>query len=184
MRETVTSKSCPNITPGVHPRKSKQSNANAVAAVCLNALTAPPRYGTCTCRPARMFVRMNSSERLFEAIRSGDTAAVQRLLADEPQLVHARDRRGSTPLVLAAYLDRLACCRLLLAAGARPDAKDAAGSTPLMGASFRGHAAVVAYLIEQGAGVNVAGPDGMTALRFAEMGGHAELIELLKTKGG
>ena len=131
-----------------------------------------------------MFAGMNSSEQLFGAIRSGDADTVASLLASEPQLIYARDQRGSTPLVLAAYLDQLACCRLLIAAGARPDAKDAAGSTPLMGASFRGHTAVVNYLIEQGAAVNVPGPDGMTALQFAEMGGHPELVELLKTKGG
>ncbi|WP_420460029.1 ankyrin repeat domain-containing protein [Neolewinella sp.] len=126
---------------------------------------------------------MNSSERLFGAIRSGDVDGLRGLLQAEPQLVHARDLRGSTPLVLAAYLDQLECTRLLIAAGARPNVKDAAGSTPLMGASFRGHRAIVSYLIEQGAGVDVPGPDGMTALHFAEMGGNGGVKELLLAAG-
>ena len=122
---------------------------------------------------------MNSSEQLFQAIRSGDDATLRDLLAQEPLLIQARDARGSSPLVLATYLGQLACAERLIEAGAAVDEKDATGSTPLMGASFRGHTDIVAYLLAEGARVATPGPGGTNALSFAQMGKHEEITHLL-----
>lgn len=126
---------------------------------------------------------MNTSEQLFQAIRSADATGAVQLLEQHPTLIHARDARGATPLVLASYLDELTIAEQLIAAGAGLNVKDGTGSTPLMGVSFKGHVAVATYLLERGAAVNIRGPRGFTALMFAVLGKHVEVAELLLRSG-
>jgi ankyrin repeat protein len=57
---------------------------------------------------------------LFAAIRSGDGAAVDRLLAAHPALANARDEEGSTPLTAAVDAHRAALIPLLLRHGGDP----------------------------------------------------------------
>ncbi|MCP9237638.1 ankyrin repeat domain-containing protein [Lewinella sp. JB7] len=126
---------------------------------------------------------MNPSEQFFAAIRNGDVAEVKDMLARQPELQHARDQRGSTPLVLATYLENLDTTRALVEAGADPDTKDGTGNTPLMGVCFKGNLAIARYLLERGANPSVRNATGGTALTFAAMFNRPELVELLLEHG-
>lgn len=57
---------------------------------------------------------------LFAAIRRGEEAAVERLLAADPALANARDAEGSTPLLAAVDAHRAGLIPLLLGRGADP----------------------------------------------------------------
>jgi ankyrin repeat protein len=57
---------------------------------------------------------------LFVAVRRGEEAAVERLLAADPALANARDAEGSTPLLAAVDAHRAGLIPLLLSRGADP----------------------------------------------------------------
>ena len=68
---------------------------------------------------------------LITAVRSGDTEAVGKLIAANPELVNAHDRAGNTPLHHAAGFGNLATMKLLLEHGADANAGNKRKSTPL-----------------------------------------------------
>jgi len=59
--------------------------------------------------------------RLFAAIRAGEEATVDRLLAAHPALANARDEEGSTPLTAAVDAHRAALIPILLRRGGDPN---------------------------------------------------------------
>jgi uncharacterized protein len=105
--------------------------------------------------------------RLVLAIRGGDTAAVARLLGDEPRLPLARiAQRGGTRTPLHVVTDWPGyfplgpqIVRLLIAAGADPDAVTTPdpGETPLHWAASSDDADVAAALIDGGADIEKPG---------------------------
>jgi ankyrin repeat protein len=132
---------------------------------------------------------------IFLAIRSGDLAIIQQLIAAGAN-VNALDKQGSTPLhraVLAQppeFASELATT--LLRAGADPNAMRPNGGTPLhnliFGADKLPPAAVrqIATLLAQhGADINLpAAFDGATALDIARTKGNQPAVELLTAMGG
>ena len=58
--------------------------------------------------------------RLFAAVRAGEAATVDRVLAAHPALANARDEEGSTPLTAAVDAHRAALIPLLLRRGGDP----------------------------------------------------------------
>ena len=68
------------------------------------------------------------------------------IAARDPDLVHATDFDGRTPLHYAAMHSSEAAARALLAAGADKQAKDDDGDTPLHWAQREGHTTLVALL--------------------------------------
>jgi ankyrin repeat protein len=70
-------------------------------------------------------------DRISAAIQRGDTAAAIELLAADPALVHACDRKGATPLHHAAGAADVTLVAWLLARHAHPNKKDVASLTPL-----------------------------------------------------
>ena len=46
---------------------------------------------------------MNNTKEFFNQIRNGNAKAVENLLQNTPDFLEAKDERGSTPLLLAAY---------------------------------------------------------------------------------
>ena len=67
---------------------------------------------------------------LAQAVKTGDRAAVQKLVK-QPGQVNAAEPDGTTPLHWAARADDLEIARLLLAAGANANAANRYGVTPL-----------------------------------------------------
>ncbi len=126
---------------------------------------------------------LSEAERyLLEAARAGDTELVAGLLkAGTPP--EARDARGFTPLILAAYHGHLDTVRALLEAGADACAGDSRGNTALMGAAFKGYAEVVDLLNQQPCAVDQTNGLGQTALMFASLFGRKDVAEKLQQRG-
>lgn len=119
----------------------------------------------------------------FDACRRGDLQAIEQLYAEDPQVIHAQDFRGFTPLILAVYNGQPAVADFLLQHGAPADAQDAAGNTALMGVSFKGYTELAEKLLNAGADVNLRNGNGATALTFAATFGHLQIAERLLQHG-
>ena len=91
----------------------------------------------------------NPNPDLIRAARSRDIAAVRALLAKGAD-VNAKDKNGSTALMLVASRGHTDALRALLAAGANVNAKDIGGGTALMGAVMYGHTAAAEALLAAG----------------------------------
>jgi len=125
---------------------------------------------------------MNEYE-IFDACRRGDLTVVQQLCAANPELVHAVDAKGFTPLILAAYNEQPAIVQFLLASGADINVQDAAGNTALMGVCFKGYKDIAKMLMDAGADVNVRNSNGAPAITFAATFGHLQIAEWLLQHG-
>lgn len=78
-------------------------------------------------------------ERLFQALRQGETGEVEALLESDPSLVYCTDREGSTPLNLAAAVLNADLTDRLLARSAPVDQPDFNGYTALDRAALAVH---------------------------------------------
>jgi ankyrin repeat protein len=118
----------------------------------------------------------------ISAVRSGDTRAVGKMLAENPGLVHARDRAGSTPLHHAAGFGTLATMQLLLDKGADVNAVNKRRSTPAFWAVY--DEAKVRLLLERGANINAKTSDGRALVhQAASIENGTPLLRLLLNKG-
>jgi ankyrin repeat protein len=123
----------------------------------------------------------------FEALKSGDVAALKSLLRGNPRLARERGTNGNTLLNLAvsiaanAKLDLgLALVESLLAAGADVNDGNDRGATPLHQAGYSNQCAIAAALIQNGADPDAeAHGSGGTPLIFALFWGHREVSDLL-----
>ncbi len=120
--------------------------------------------------------------RFIAAVRSNDSAAVKRLLAESPDLVKGADAAGSTPLHHAAGFGNLAMMKLLLDKGADANAANRRKSTPLFWAIP--DEAKLRLLIDRGASVNARTVDGLTPVYLASsMESGAPILAWLLEKG-
>ena len=107
---------------------------------------------------------------------------VEKLIAETPDLVNARDQEGSTPLHHAAGFGSMATIKLLLDKGADVNAANRRKSTPLFWAIH--DEAKVGLLLERGADINAKTVDGLTLVyQAAAMGNATSLLRLLLDKG-
>ena len=123
---------------------------------------------------------------IHDAVIDGNLAEVKSLLAENPQLVNARDDQNSssTPLHKAAANNHKDIVELLIATGAQVNAKDKLGSTALHWAAYNGHKDIVDLLIAGGAQVSAKTTKrNQTPLCWATCRGHKEIVELLIAKG-
>lgn len=122
---------------------------------------------------------------LLEASKSGDLAAVERILQANPHSVNCRDLDGrhSTPLHFAAGYNRVPVVEYLLSHGADVHAKDKGGLVPLHNACSYGHYEVTELLVKHGASVNVADLWKFTPLHEAAAKGKCEIVRLLLRHG-
>ncbi len=135
----------------------------------------------------------------FALINAMDPKMVQ-LLIDSGARVNDRNKRGHTPLMMAAARGLIDIVRILIENGAEVTDRDPRGHTALMMAigdsahnlnydvvghvsSYEDRIATAAYLIDKGADVNATDDAGQTALFYAVMETDYELVERLVEKG-
>ncbi len=128
---------------------------------------------------------MNSIDDLMTAIKAGDEAKVEKLLADDPQLASEYDARGRTPLHIAAYLGHRAIADLLLVSGADLHARsrNELNNQPLHMAAAGEQGEMLAHLISKGADVNSREIDGYTCIHEAALLGQLDMVETLLANG-
>ena len=114
---------------------------------------------------------------------NNDEVVLRTLLKEIPTTVDATDKRGRTPLALAAYYGHEGIVKVLLKAGADVNRAGERGETALMTASKKGHEAIVRALLEAGADVNKADKVGATALLISTQEGHEAAVRVLLERG-
>lgn len=123
---------------------------------------------------------------LHMAAASG-SAEMTALFTDDAY--YTQDRRGDTPLNIAALTGRVDVVRFLMErfgdAGGTKSSKPRAGSSPLHSAISTGQADVVRLLIrDMGIDKDTPGSMGWTPLRFAVWCGQESMVRLLATEFG
>ncbi len=122
----------------------------------------------------------DTAEDFYKSIRNNDLARLGALLKTAD--VDTRDKRGATPLMLAAAFGSLDAMMLLLEAGANVNAKNNFDATALLWCA--GDLAKVRLLVEKGADVKARSKLGRTALLIAAAhDGNSQTVKLLIEKG-
>jgi len=127
------------------------------------------------------------AEQLFDAIKSGDVAKVQALLAGGAS-ANAVGEGGATPLMVAAGAGHLQIVKDLLGAGADVKAQDERGYTALMCACYnpeldRGFPEVAQALINAGSDIEHRIFFGVRPLMLAAGAGEAGVVDVLIRAG-
>jgi len=120
--------------------------------------------------------------RLVEAVKSGDRAAVQRLLEGRVD-VNSAEVDGTTALHWAVRADDVETAHRLLRAGAAVKAANRYGMTPLSVAAINGHVPMIEALLKAGADPNTATPEGETVLMTAARTGNPSAVNVLLSHG-
>jgi uncharacterized protein len=147
---------------------------------------------------------------IFEAIRAGDKAEVERLLRENPSVAGTRNDQGVSAVLLARYMFKLDILEALLAASPVLDIFEAAalgrgervaelldadptlarafardGFTALQLASYFGQPEAAKLLLARGAEVNAAARNGMAImpLHAAVASKHHAVVEVLLSMG-
>lgn len=123
-----------------------------------------------------------SAGSLHDAVKSGDTMQVERLIASGAA-IDERDAGYRTAIHWAAEAGDLEMVDLLVAKGADPDAADVTDLTPLHIAVIGKHEDVVRLLIARGAAVNTVETEGESPLDAAFRFGLPAIIDMLKSVG-
>jgi ankyrin repeat protein len=113
------------------------------------------------------------------AARTGHVA-ITVLLATNPKTnLNATDDNGLTPLLCAAYNERLVIAKILLNRGADLEARDERGRTPLMCAASNRDEGLARLLLEKGAVIEAKDKYERTAFFWAVKNSHEEMVKLL-----
>lgn len=119
---------------------------------------------------------------IFELARRGSVQEIKSLVKEKPSLLNAKDRRGSTPLILACYYNNTDVVKYLI-----NEVDDINGSnkdgSPLMAAAVKGYNTIARLLLNAGADPNLEDMNQTTALHYAAMFKNHELALLLLEAG-
>lgn len=112
---------------------------------------------------------------LFDAIRTGNSAAVKMLLDADHSLASAKNDSGVSAVLMSMYNGRREICDLLLSRGAELELHDAAAV---------GKLDVVNRIVESDpARANAFSPDGFPVLALAAVFGHLDVVRYLAGRG-
>ena len=119
---------------------------------------------------------------LIEAVKKGDTAAVQSLMRQQVD-VNRPAVDGSTALHWAAHREDVKTVEQLIQSGANVKAANRHGVTALSLAALKGNAAIIERLLAAGADANTALPEGETVLMTAARTGRTPAVQVLLDHG-
>lgn len=123
------------------------------------------------------------SDEIHQAAQKGELAKVEELLKQNPQVVHAKDETGRTPLHWAARGVHFDVLKLLIENGADVNARDNANIMALHSVAARGHQATAELLITHGADLTARDVTGNTPLSYAVAGTNKAIVDLLQRHG-
>ena len=123
-----------------------------------------------------------ATERLMDAVRTADRAAVRSLLQQKAD-VNAAEPDGMTALHWAAQRGDSETAELLIGAGANVNATTRYGVTPLGLAAATGNTSLIEALAKGGANVNTTSPEGVTPLMTAARVGKVDALQALLRHG-
>lgn len=112
---------------------------------------------------------------IFSAARTGDSQAIQRLVASGAK-IDEKNEHGHSPLMLAAYNGHFEATRLLLDLGANANSTDESSNSILMGVVFKGHTQIFEMLVRAGADLDYINKKNQSAMDLAIMFGRRNLI--------
>jgi uncharacterized protein len=115
------------------------------------------------------------SAEFFDAIKKGDLAAVDRLLASDQTLLHARDTNGRSPILVAAYHQRPEIIQKLVGQSVTITVFEAAAAGKLQ--------QLMIMLAKEPGMVNTYAEDGFQLLGLATLFGHSSMVEYLLKAG-
>lgn len=133
--------------------------------------------------PVQLARERHSRRSAFMAARTGQAAALGRLLDRDPRLFGATDESGSTLLHDAAEFGQIQVLELLIGRGYRLDCRNGEGQTPLLVALLADERTAADNLILRGADINAADDGGLTALHVAANRGDGLLVQRLINSG-
>jgi ankyrin repeat protein len=120
--------------------------------------------------------------RMVMTLRTGDAAAFNKFVAEDPKSLNLRGPNGSTPFMFAVLYSEAATIRELLDKGADPNQRNDANATALMWAATDLEKTRV--LVAHGAQVNARSNDGRSALAIAATkAGAAPIVKFLLEHG-
>ena len=119
-----------------------------------------------------------TQEAFLKEIRAGNREHVD-LFVKAGMDSNARDKDGTTALMIASEKADIEMVRLLIQGGADVNANNIDGYTALMYAAYKGNLKIAELLIKNKADVNARDKDGWTALRYASIQGRNDIIKLL-----
>ncbi len=117
---------------------------------------------------------MSAGDPLFDAVRKGDAAEVERVLDGDPTLLTAR-RSGVSALLFAVYAGHPEIARLFLDRGADPDVFEASATGEIGRLEKR--------LAEDPSRANAVASDGFTPLGLAAFFRQRDAVRLLLARG-
>ena len=123
---------------------------------------------------------------IIKAAKSGDAETVKRLVENDPTLLDARDKDGSTPLHCASWKGHAEVVKTLLELGADIQAlntNDHWGNTPLHAAAHGNQRAVAEILLAHGAEIHAEFGPGRTPLHQTVAHNATAVANLLKKHG-
>ena len=147
--------------------------------------TSPVSKPAPTPTPRSTESRKEATENLPYVVRWASVEEVTRLIRNGAD-VNAVDKRGRTPLILAAwYNSKPEVLRVLLENGADVNAVDKYGTTPLMLAAWsNSNPEALRVLIENGADVNAGDEDGVVPLMHAVISNsNPDVLRILLENG-
>jgi uncharacterized protein len=127
-------------------------------------------------------VRAAGDSPVTKAVKSGDVAAVRKLVASRAD-VNAQSGDGSTPLLWAVHNSDIEMVRVLIAGGAKVDVANNYGVTPLLDACRTGDDEMVDLLLKAGADPKRAHTEGETPLMAASRSGSLPAVRALLARG-
>jgi len=123
------------------------------------------------------------NEQLFAAVKAGNKATVDALIAKGAD-VNAKDKDyGQTPLNESLRTQKKDVAELLIAKGADVNAKGTGGETPLHSEAWADNSNLAKLLIAKGADVNAKDSFSQTPLHQDAFAGNRDSAELLIAKG-
>ncbi|TYL41403.1 ankyrin repeat domain-containing protein [Dickeya sp. ws52] len=145
----------------------------------------PPASHIATATPPRaneQQIKSQLNQYLWDAARTGNNAVIQEF-ADAGYNLNARDEKGYTAVILAAYHGYYDTVSLLLNRGADPCLQDNRGNTALMGAVFKGELKIAHLLLNATCNPDTRNNVGQTAAMYASLFQRTEILKALQEKG-